>query len=67
MIKPFKILRSEHIEADRVTNVLYEVSKTSRSGDKGFTTNTMQTMIAVPDGEDIDLYIFKALEANGWI
>ena len=67
MIKPFKILKTEHVDTDGVTNVHYEVTKTSRNSDKGFTTNKMQTMISVPDGQDIDMYIFKALEASGWI
>lgn len=67
MIKPFKILSSQHVEAEGITNVHFEVTKAVRSSDKGFTTHKMQTMLSVPDGEDIDMFLFRALEDSGWV
>lgn len=67
MIKPFTILSVQPVPAEQITNVQFEVTKTVRSGDKGFSTQKMRSMIAVPDGQDIDMFLFKALEDSGWV
>jgi hypothetical protein len=66
MIKPFKILETR-TEQDGSTGVVFEVfkSQVSENGTSG--GRLMRTYISVPEGEDIDQYVFNFLDRGGWV
>jgi len=65
MIKPFKIIHTRK-EPDGGTGVIFEVSRTDAKAANTSSTLTMQTYMLVPDGEDIDAFLFEKLSKAGW-
>ncbi len=65
MIKPFKIIHTRK-EEDGGTGVIFEVSKVVGTGANTSTLETMQTYMLVPDGQDVDAYLFEQLSKAGW-
>lgn len=65
MIKPFKILETR-TEADGAVGVIYEVSRTVRTGPGKTSTTSMRAYMQIPDGKDADQYLFEELSKVGW-
>ena len=66
MIKPFKITSTRQ-EPDGGTTVFFKISKVQQSPEFMNKTETLETAILVPQGEDIDQYLVKELTKSGWI
>ena len=66
MIKPFKILQTR-TEQDGSTGVIFEVFKSQVSEDRTASGRLMRTYISVPEGEDVDQYLFNFLDQGGWL
>ena len=64
MIKPFdiKMTRAE----PGGTGVIYSVSRREINGNRE-TVKTVESYVLVPDGEDIDTFVFLHLKASGWV
>ncbi len=65
MIKPFKIIQTRK-EEDGGTGVIFEVSKVVGKAANTSTMTTMQTYMLVPEGQDVDAYLFEKLSKAGW-
>ena len=66
MIKPFKIIGTSPAE-EGATRVHFEVSRSELLSDGTYHTTTMETVHYVPEGNDVDEYLFKILQEQGWI
>lgn len=66
MIKPFTIL-STRSEPDGGTGVFFEVSRTRYINEQVTETDTMRSYISVPEGEDVDTYLYNNLHEMGWV
>jgi len=66
MIKPFKILETRP-EKEGGTGVIFEVFKSQVSENRTTGGRLMRTYISVPEGKDIDQYVFDFLEQGGWV
>jgi hypothetical protein len=66
MIKPFKITSIRH-EPDGGTTVFFTISKVQQLTDTLSSAKTLETAILVPQGQDIDQYLFDDLTKSGWI
>ena len=66
MIKPFKITGTRD-EVGGGTTVFFQVKKVQQVTETLSRMTTMDTAIHVPDGQDIDQYIFNDLQKGGWI
>ena len=68
IVKPFKVLDVKE-ELDGGQGVNFEVSKTEYTDEDKTTTRTvtMNSYISVPNGEDVDTYLFNYLNAGGWV
>lgn len=64
MIKPFEIKLTRKEEGG--TGVIYNVSKREIVGNVE-TVKSVESYVFVPDGEDIDAYLFDFLKQSGWI
>jgi len=65
MIKPFKIIETR-TEVDGAIGVIYEVSQSAINENKAITTKTMNGYISVPQGRNVDAYVFEQLSMAGW-
>jgi hypothetical protein len=66
MIKPFKILETRPIDGHG-TGVTYRVWRTEWAEPGRSRTIECQSFMIVPEGRDIDEYLFQALSEAGWI
>ena len=68
VVKPFKVLDVKE-ELDGGQGVNFEVSKIEYIDEDKTTTKTvtMNSYISVPNGEDIDTYLFNYLNTGGWV
>jgi len=66
MIKPFKITSLRH-EPDGGTTVFFTVTRVQQISETLSESKSLETAILVPQGEDIDQYIFDDLTKSGWI
>jgi hypothetical protein len=66
MIKPFKITSTRQ-EPDGGTTVFFTVSKVQQISETLSESKSLQTAILVPQGQDIDQYLFDDLTKSGWI
>lgn len=64
MIKPFKIHEIEELDGG-IRRVKYTVKKTD-SMPNGVRTSTMDAVIYVDPGKDVDMYLFEELQKQGW-
>lgn len=64
MLKPFEIKQTRPEEGG--TGVIYSVSKREVAADRE-TVKTIETYLLVPDGNNIDVYVFEHLRRSGWI
>jgi hypothetical protein len=65
MIKPFKVIQTR-AEADGTTGVIYEVSQVTSLTATASTEKTMQAYMSIPQGRDVDEYLFEQLSKAGW-
>lgn len=63
MIKPFDIITTRAEPGG--TGVIYSVSRREINGNRE-TVKTVESYVLVPDGEDIDAFVFAHLKAAGW-
>lgn len=66
MIKPFEIIGTRPVEG-LGTGVTYKVWRTEFSKPGHSQTLECETFIIVPDGENIEEYLFEVLSKSGWI
>lgn len=66
MIKPFKITNTRQ-EPDGGTTVFFTVTKVQQVSETSSQSKTLETAILVPQGENIDQYLFNDLTKSGWI
>lgn len=64
MIKPFQIKLTR--EEPGGTGVIYSVSKREVNGNKE-TVKTIESYVLVPEGLDVDAYVFNFLKQSGWV
>jgi hypothetical protein len=65
MIKPYKILQTR-TEVDGTIGVIYSVSQTTSQSATVSDEKTMQAYMVIPEGWDIDEYLFEQLSKAGW-
>jgi hypothetical protein len=65
MIKPFKVIETR-AEADGSTGVIYEVSKVTSISSSRTKTDRLQAYMTIPEGADVDAYLFEQLSKAGW-
>jgi hypothetical protein len=65
MIKPFQILETRQ-EQDGTTGVLFSVSRTDSINANTSGTQTMTAYMTIPDGCNVDEYLFQELSKQGW-
>ena len=65
MIKPFKILETRS-EADGSTGVIAEVWKVTAIADGRVMKDGMRCYMQVPQGQDVDTYLFDKFSQAGW-
>ena len=68
IIKPFTITSTKP-EMDGGTGVNFEITKVQYLDDNRSKTKTvkMVSYISVPEGEDIDTYLYSYLQKGGWV
>ena len=66
MIKPFKITNTR-AEVGGGQMVFFTITWVEQVSDSRSRSSTMETAIHVPDGEDVDQYIYASLQKSGWI
>ena len=65
MIKPFKVIQTRP-EADGTTGAIYEVWRyTSLTATKS-EEQRMRAYMSIPQGRDVDEYLFEQLSQAGW-
>lgn len=65
MIKPFKVI-DVRTEADGAIGVIYEVWKVTSIGPGLTDTRALTAYMQIPEGTDIDEYLFQELSKAGW-
>ena len=65
MIKPFKILDTR-TEADGSTGVIVEVWQVTAMADGKVKKNGMRCHMQIPQGQDVDAYLFDQFSQAGW-
>lgn len=64
MIKPFKIHEIAELDGG-IRRVKYTVKKTEKTAG-GVSTSTMDAVIYIDPGHDVDTHLFQELQKQGW-
>lgn len=66
VVKPFKVLDIKK-ELDGGQGVTFQAYKTEYLSETKTRTITMTNYISIPEGLDVDLYLFETLSKEGWV
>lgn len=65
MIKPFKVIQAR-TEADGTTGVIYEVWRNWALTANRSREQRLRAYMSIPQGQDVDEYLFEQLSQAGW-
>lgn len=66
VVKPFTVLDTKK-EVDGSQGVTFTITKTHFMGDATNKTVKMTTYISVPEGDNVDTFLFTYLSEGGWL